>query len=333
MLLQQMNTGQKTILVVGGAGFIGSYVNKLLHQQGYQTVVLDNLSRGNRLAVRYGHFIEGDLGDEKTLRDLFQSYSIDAVMHFAAFIDVGESVQDPAKYFRNNVAHTLTLLTTMLKHGVKTFIFSSSAAIFGNPLKERVSEDHPCSPINPYGETKWIAEKMIRDFGMAYGLKACCLRYFNAAGGDPEGEIKNYQTQVTNLIPLALRCVKFNQPLTIFGINYPTPDGTCIRDYIHIADLGMAHILGMEQLFAGAPSSHYNLGNGNGYSVKEVIHSIETVTKKKMIIIEGNRRPGDPPILLADARLAHQQLGWQPQYCQLETMIEHAWIALETVKS
>ncbi len=319
---------KRTILIAGGAGFIGSHVNKMLHQAGYHTVVLDNLSRGNQLAVRYGNFIEGDIGDSPTLSKIFKQYQIDAVMHFAAFLDIGESVRNPAQYYLNNVVKTFTLLTTMLQHQVKTFIFSSSAAIFGIPQTDLISEKHPCSPINPYGESKWIIEKLTRDFDMAYGLKSCCLRYFNAAGGDPQREIKNYQTQVTNLIPLTLRNIKMDQPMTIFGTDYPTRDGTCIRDYIHIDDLGTAHILGMEQLFAGASSTAYNLGNGQGHSVQEVISTIEKVVGQKVRVIKGARRPGDPPILLANAQKAAYELGWKPCYLSLEAMVEHAWMAL-----
>lgn len=319
---------QGTILIVGGAGFIGSYVNKLLYDKGYQTIVYDNLSRGNRATVFQGEFIQGDIGDSALLDSVFKRHPIQAVIHFAAYIDVGESVREPAKYYENNVAKTLNLLNIMLKHQVKTVVFSSSAAIFGVPQMERITEQHPCHPINPYGETKWMVEKILQDFDRAYGVKSCCLRYFNAAGGDPTGQIKNYQTQVTNLIPLALRAIKLNRPLTIFGNDYPTRDGTCVRDYIHIHDLGTAHLLGMERLFAGSPSLAYNLGNGQGYTVKEVISTIETVTGHSIITQEGERRPGDPPLLLADASLIRKELGWQPVYPDLNIMIEHAWKAL-----
>jgi UDP-glucose 4-epimerase len=318
----------QTILVAGGAGFIGSHVNKMLNRAGYRTLVLDNFSQGHPLTVKNGQLIEADIGDRSALNAIFAKEKIDAVMHFAAFIDVGESVRNPAKYYFNNVVNTLTLLETMIAHGVKTFIFSSSAAIFGIPQTSYIAEDHPCCPINPYGESKWMVEKMLRDFDVAYGLRFCTLRYFNAAGGDPQGEIKNYQTQPTNLIPLILRSLKSSQdPLTIFGTDYPTSDGTCIRDYIHIEDLGAAHIQSMEKLFAGAPSACYNLGNGQGYSVRDVIKATEAVTGKKVSFKEGPRRPGDPPILVAKADKAWQELGWKPQYAALEKMIEHAWMA------
>ena len=324
-----MMSDKPMILVVGGAGFIGSHVNKMLHQTGYQTVVLDNLSRGHRETISQGYFVEGDLGDQHILDHIFSHYPIQAVMHFAAFIDVGESVAHPSKYYHNNVTNTLNLLMAMVQHDVKTFIFSSTAAIFGNPLDSLISESHPCSPINPYGETKWIVEKMLRDFEHAYGLKSCCLRYFNAAGGDPEKKIKNRQLHTHNLIPRILLSLKKKEgSLTVYGTDYPTSDGTCIRDYIHIEDLGHAHIAAMQQLFEGAPSASYNLGNGKGYSVKEVIQAVEKVLGKRVHVIEGPRRPGDPPILLADPRKAMTHLKWKPRYA-LDEMIEHAWHAYD----
>lgn len=319
---------KQTILIVGGAGFIGSYVNKMLHRAGYQTLVLDNLSVGYEEAVRYGTFIKGDMADTELLNQIFERYSIAAVMHFAAFINVGESVHNPAKYYFNNVVNTLNLLTAMMRHEVKTFIFSSSSAIFGQPEEFMIQEDQACHPINPYGESKWMVEKILRDFEVAYGLKFASLRYFNAAGGDPEGEIKNYQIHTaSNLIPRILRSLQTPDDfITIFGTDYPTRDGTCIRDYIHIDDLGIAHIKAMERLFNGAYSSFYNLGNGQGFSVKEVIQAVEKVLNKKVRVVEGARRPGDAAILLADASKAASELGWRPQY-SLEDMIEHAWNA------
>lgn len=318
----------RIVLVVGGAGFIGSYVNKMLCQKDYRTLVLDNLSRGHRETVLYGHFIEGDLADKTLLDHIFETFSIDAVMHFAASIDIGESVKNPSKYYHNNVVNTLNLLNAMVKHEVKNLIFSSTAAIFGHPQEPFITEDHPCCPINPYGESKWMIEKIIQSYSMAYELKFCCLRYFNAAGGDPEGEIKNYQLQTSNLIPrLLLSLRKSEGSIHIYGSDYPTRDGTCIRDYIHIADLGEAHITALNQLLSGAPSNFYNLGNGNGFSVREVIQTAEIVLNKKFRVIEGNRRPGDPPVLLANAEKALHKLNWQPRY-SLEDMIQHAWNSL-----
>ncbi|MCE5318068.1 MAG: UDP-glucose 4-epimerase GalE [Parachlamydia sp.] len=319
-----------TILVAGGAGYIGSQINKMLQQAGYQTVVIDNLSRGSRSNVVRGEFAEGDIGDSAFLDRLFAQYSFSAVMHFAALIDVGESIQKPDLYYVNNVSRTLTLLQTMLRHGVTTFIFSSTAAVYGLPLKPTIDEAHPCNPINPYGESKLIVEKMLSDLGQAYGLKFCALRYFNAAGGDPEGEIKNRRAKDSNLIPLALRSLL--EPagkVKIFGTDYPTRDGTCVRDYIHVSDLGRAHITALENLLSGSPSCCYNLGNGEGFTVREVLQTIEKVTGRRLNIEESARRPGDPPVLVANAALAQKALNWRPRYPNLDSMIEHAWLALD----
>ena len=324
----------KTVLVVGGAGFIGSHVNKMLHQAGYKTLVLDNLSTGSQQAVLYGNFIKGDLADGDLLEQIFKKNSIDAVMHFAAHIDVGESIINPLKYYQNNVCNTLNLLKIILKFGPMPFIFSSSAAVYGIPEIPQLDESHPTHPINPYGETKLMVEKMLQGLGSAHPFKFCSLRYFNAAGGDPEEKLKNYKLKESNLIPLALRTLlNSEESLTINGLDYATPDGTCIRDYIHIWDLGAAHILAMEALFNGKESSIYNLGNGQGFSVKEVIKAIESVTKKKLKVKEGPRRPGDPPFLVAVADKAVKELKWKPQYPQLETMIQHAWAAMKDNKS
>ena len=315
----------QTILVVGGAGFIGSHVNKMLHRKGYHTIVLDNLSRGHRAAVRYGTFIHGELSDGALLSQIFENNSIHAVIHFAAYIDVGESVKEPAKYYLNNVSHTLTLLTTMVKYRVNHLIFSSSAAVYGNPIAFPITETHPCNPINPYGESKWIIEKILHNFEVAYGLKYSCLRYFNAAGGDPEGEIKNYQLHTQNLIPRILLSLKnHKETMTIYGTDYPTPDGTCLRDYIHIEDLGTAHIAALERINAGHPSTHYNLGNSQGFSVREILRTVEETLNFKITAIEGERRPGDPPVLIADYTKAREQLNWHPRF-SLKQMIQDAW--------
>ncbi|PJD96295.1 MAG: UDP-glucose 4-epimerase GalE [Parachlamydia sp.] len=321
---------QKTVLVAGGAGFIGSHINKMLDEAGYQTIVLDNLSSGSERSVTHGLFIKGDLADTECLDKIFKNHKIDAVMHFAALIDVGESVRLPALYYRNNVVNTLNLLEAMQRHGVSLFVFSSSAAIFGTPQEVFITENHPCKPINPYGETKWIVEKMLRDLAASSNLRAISLRYFNAAGGDPQGKLKHYRRKETNLIPLVLRSLKDPKgQVKIYGTDYPTPDGTCIRDYIHIEDLGEAHLLALKQLLAGAPSTAYNLGNGQGFSVREVIKQTERVTGLKVRILESERRPGDPPILVADASKAMAELGWQPRFPHLDTMIEHAWKSMQ----
>ena len=319
----------KNILVVGGAGFIGSHVVKMLDQAGYQPIILDNLSTGSINAVTRGIFIQGDMADKDVLDKIFQSHAISAVMHFAALTDVGESITDPQKYYFNNVVTTVNLLCAMIKYQVKVFIFSSSAAIFGLPLEEYISENHPCRPINPYGKSKLMVEEILQDYDRSYGLRFCCLRYFNAAGGDPDNEIKNYKKKENNLIPVILRSLKFGDgAVTIFGNDYPTPDGTCIRDYIHVSDLGAAHLRALEQLFERKQSCCFNLGNGRGFSVREVIRVAEQVTNKKLRIIEGPRREGDPPVLLANGAHAKQTLRWEPQYSDLSTMVKHAWQAL-----
>jgi UDP-glucose 4-epimerase len=318
------------VLVLGGAGFIGSHVNKKLALAGYPTIVLDNLSRGSRKAVTHGQFIQADVGDAQVLSQIFRDFPITVVMHFAAFIDVGESVLHPLEYYKNNVVQTLQLLETMIQHNIKKIIFSSTAAIFGNPIEIPVKENHPKLPINPYGRSKLMIETLLQDFDTAYGMKSCCLRYFNAAGGDPDGELKNHKTDESNLIPLALRSLMdAKKGITIFGTDYPSKDGTCIRDYIHVYDLADAHIAAMQQLLEGKPSSQYNLGNGLGFSVREVLQTIEKVTGKSLNIIEGKRRPGDPPILVADSSKARRELNWIPHYPELETIVEHAWNAIQ----
>jgi len=327
--LQGDEKKDKCVLIVGGAGFIGSHVNKMLNQAGYQTIVFDNLSRGNREAVQHGVFIKGDLANTELLDQVFTDYSIDAVMHFAALTEVGESVQNPLKYYVNNVVNTINLLEAMLRHQVNVFIFSSSAAIFGNPQEAYVTEEHPCNPINPYGQTKLMVEHILHDLSAASSLRFCCLRYFNAAGGDSEGLLKNYKAKESNFIPIVLRSLfKPNGVVTIFGTDYPTRDGTGVRDYVHVEDLGSAHILAMEKLFSGAPSNYYNLGNGQGFSVREVIATAEEVTGKKVNVIEGARRPGDPPFLVANSKKAYEELNWKPRYASLQDMIKHAWQAL-----
>jgi len=325
---------KKHVLIVGGAGYIGSHVNKMLHLAGYETVVLDNLSRGNREAVVYGRFCEGDLGDAVLLAKLFSSFKFDAVMHFAAFTDIGESVCNPLKYYINNTAAPLVLLETMAKHAVKTFIFSSTAAVYGMPKTEKISEEHVKQPINPYGLSKLMLETILSNCESAYGIKSSCLRYFNAAGGDPDGEIGYFERKESNLIPLILKSLKDPQSfISIYGTDYPTHDGTCIRDYIHVNDLGSAHIKAMEQLFAGGPSTQFNLGTGFGYSVREVIKAAEKVTGLKANIKEIGRRAGDPPVLVAETFKAQTMLDWTPSFSTLEVMIEHAWRAMILCKA
>jgi UDP-glucose 4-epimerase len=316
----------QTILVVGGAGYIGSHMVKMLHASGFQVVTLDNLSTGYRDAVLGGEFILGDVGDSALLDDVLTKYTIAGVMHFASFIQVGESVSHPSKYYHNNVANTLNLLNALIKHQVPAIIFSSSAAIFGEPQYVPLDEQHPKNPINPYGMSKWIIERVLADYDKAYGLKSICLRYFNAAGADPDGKIGERHEPETHLIPLVLQAASGRRPaITLYGQDYDTPDGTCIRDYIHIEDLCQAHLLALEKLLNGGNSDAYNLGNGTGFSVKQVIDIAKEITKKPIPILLGERRAGDPARLVADAKRAQHQLGWKPRYPELATIITHAW--------
>lgn len=314
------------ILVIGGAGYIGSHMVKHLGQLGCTVTTLDNLSSGHREAVLYGDFVYGDIAEKQLLDKLFRSQRFDAVMHFASFIQVGESVQHPAKYYQNNLVNTLNLLNAMLAFGVNNFIFSSTAATFGEPQYTPVDERHQQKPISPYGRTKLMVEQALADYDKAYGLKSVCLRYFNAAGADPEGELGERHDPETHLIPLVLQAASGRRPhIGVFGRNYETPDGTCIRDYIHIADLCEAHWLAVKSLLNGGESQAYNLGNGNGFSVQEVIDTAGQVTGRDIKVVDRLRRLGDPARLVADASLARERLGWQPQYADLATIIEHAW--------
>ena len=313
------------VLVVGGAGYIGSHMVKMLGQMQAQVTTLDDLSSGHRDAVLCGEFIQGHCGD-RALLDRVLSQGFDAVMHFASFIQVGESVQHPDKYYANNLVHTLTLLDAMCAHGVNKFIFSSTAATFGEPLRTPIDEQHPQNPINPYGRSKWMVEQVLADYELAYGFASVSLRYFNAAGADPEGQLGERHEPETHLIPLVLQAASGRRPhISVFGRDYDTPDGTCIRDYIHIQDLCSAHRLGLQSLMKGGGRQAYNLGNGNGFSVQEVIDTAQKVTGRKVPVVDAPRRSGDPARLVADARLAREKLGWQPQFADLTTIIEHAW--------
>lgn len=316
----------KNILVVGGAGYIGSHMVKYLGQQGCRVTTLDNLSGGFRDAVLHGTFVQGDIADRALLDRVFASAGFDAVMHFASFIQVGESVQDPAKYYANNVVNTLTLLDAMRAAGVDKFIFSSTAAIFGEPQSAHIDESHPKLPINPYGRTKLMVEQALADYDLAYGLKSVCLRYFNAAGADPEGQLGERHEPETHLIPLVLQAASGRRShISVFGQDYDTPDGTCIRDYVHINDLCEAHWLAVQGLMADGKSQAFNLGNGNGFSVQQVIDTARQVTGRDIAVRYAPRRAGDPARLVADASLAQSVLGWRPRHWALETLIGHAW--------
>lgn len=313
------------VLVVGGAGYIGSHMVKMLDYEGCSVTSLDDLSSGHRDAVLCGDFVLGNFGDRAVLDAVF-SDRFDAVMHFASFIQVGESIQKPDKYYRNNFNYTLGLLDAMRAHGINKFIFSSTAATFGEPQYIPIDECHPQQPINPYGRTKLMVEQVLADYTRAFGFKSICLRYFNAAGADPEGQLGERHDPETHLIPLVLQAASGRRhSISIFGRDYDTPDGTCIRDYAHVQDLCAAHWLALESLMNGADSQSYNLGNGNGFSVQEVIDIAEQVTGRKISVLNGSRRDGDPARLVADSRLAREKLGWQPKYSDLATIITHAW--------
>jgi UDP-glucose-4-epimerase GalE len=316
----------KNVLVVGGAGYIGSHMAKHLSTKGYVPVVLDNLVRGSQQAAKYGPFYRGSMNDEGLLEKIFSDYPIAAVMHFAAFCYVGESMKHPARYYQNNVANTLALLEAMAERDINNFIFSSSCSIYGEPLETPITEDHPRQPISPYGKSKLMVEEILHDFGQAYGLESVCLRYFNAAGADPDGELGEDHDPETHLIPLVLKTALDQRPeVHIFGNDYPTPDGTCIRDYIHVEDLAQAHLLALERLLTGLPGGQYNLGNAKGYSVKQVIDIARSVTGKEIPAKVVERRPGDPAVLISSSEKAMKDLGWKPEYPNLETIMETAW--------
>lgn len=319
-------TGGRKILVVGGAGYIGCHMVRRLIQAGCEVVVLDNLSTGSRNLVRGGEFVQGGLGEAGVLDRLFDHHLFDAVMHFAAFSQVGESVRHPLKYYHNNLSETMVLLDAMREHDVKRFVFSSTAAVYGEPTSIPISEAHPCRPTNPYGNTKLAVERMLADCDAAYGIKYMALRYFNAAGADESGEIGERHDPETHLIPILLKAAAGRiGHIRLFGTDYPTSDGTCIRDYVHVNDLAQAHLLALDALLAGGPSAVYNLGSSNGCSVKQVIETAETVTGKKIPVVEAPRRSGDPAVLVASSDKIKRELGWSPVYDHLETIVRSAW--------
>lgn len=314
------------VLVVGGAGYIGSHMVKRLAEAEFEVTVLDDLSSGRRDAVTSGAFVEGDLGDRDLLDDLFGSARVDGVMHFAAHAVVSESVENPAKYYTNNVAKTLTLLDAMRARAVNHIVFSSSAAVFGEPRRPLIDERHARDPVNPYGRSKLMVEQILGDYAAAYGIESMCLRYFNAAGCDPGGEIGESHEPETHLVPLVLRAASGrSENIAVFGVDHDTPDGTCIRDYVHVNDLCDAHLLALRALRDGAPGGAYNLGNGNGYSVREVIATARRVTGRPIPVVYGPRRRGDPARLVADSTRARTELGWTPRFPGLESIVSHAW--------
>ncbi|BBD55500.1 UDP-glucose 4-epimerase GalE [Planktothrix agardhii] len=324
-----MSEDKTTILVTGGAGYIGSHAVLALQRSGYDVIILDNLVYGHQDLVETvlkTELIIGDTNDRPLLDKLFSSRKIDAVMHFSAYAYVGESVTNPDKYYRNNVVGTLTLLEAMKEAGINKFVFSSTCATYGVPEIVPIPEEHPQNPINPYGATKLMVERILSDFDVAYDFKSVRFRYFNAAGADPEGLLGEDHNPETHLIPLILlAALGKRDSISIFGTDYPTPDGTCIRDYIHVTDLATAHILGLEYLLNSGKTDVFNLGNGKGFSVKEVIETAREITGKEIKAIECDRRPGDPPSLVGSGEKARTILGWNPEYPDLQNIITHAW--------
>ena len=314
------------ILVTGGAGYIGSHTCKALHAAGFTPVTFDNLVYGHREAVRWGPFIEGDLGDRELLDRVMREHSVTAVIHFAAYAYVGESMQYPEKYFSNNVVNTLNLLETMRGCGVGKIVFSSTCATYGFPERLPIDEQHPQNPVNPYGESKLFVERALKWFGVAHELRSVALRYFNAAGADAEREVGEDHTPETHLIPLVIEAAMGSRPqVEIFGSDYPTPDGTAIRDYIHVTDLGAAHVKALQYLVAGGDSVALNLGTGKGYSVREVISAVERVSGGSVPAKRSPRRAGDPAELVADAAGANRLLGWVPEHSSLDNIVKTAW--------
>jgi UDP-arabinose 4-epimerase len=314
------------ILITGGAGYIGSHTAKRLAEAGYEPVVLDNLRHGHRWAVRWGPFVEMDLGDRGGLAQVFHEYRIDAVIHFAAFAYVGESMRQPAAYFRNNVVNTLNLLDAMRESGIGRIVFSSTCATYGEPHEIPIPENHPQQPVNPYGESKLMVERLLAWYGQAYDLAWTALRYFNAAGADPDGEIGEVHDPETHLIPRAIAAASGDLPsLDLFGTDYDTPDGTAVRDYIHVTDLADAHLKALVRLNRGGPSTAFNLGTGCGHSVREVTSMVEQVGRRKVPVNECPRRAGDPPILVANPARACRELEWTPRLSSLRQIVATAW--------
>ena len=314
------------ILVTGGAGYIGSHVVKELLKKGYKVVVVDNLQKGHKKAVLTPYFENVDLKEKNLLKGVFEKYEIDAIMHFAALSTVGESMREPFKYYENNILGGLNLLELMKDHNIRYFIFSSTAAVYGEPQVIPIPEDHPKNPTNVYGSSKLMFEEILNWYDRIYGIKYVSLRYFNAAGADPKGELGEDHRPETHLIPIVLKtALGQREYVEIYGTDYPTPDGTCIRDYIHVVDLAEAHILALEALFDGMNSEIFNLGNERGYSVREVISIAEKVVGQKVPTKEGQRRPGDPAVLIASSNKIKKNLKWEPKFNDLETMISTAW--------
>jgi UDP-glucose-4-epimerase GalE len=316
---------QRKILVTGGAGYIGSHTVKLLLDRGYDVAVVDDLSKGFKHNVPSGRLFRLNLSETDALAELMRQHAPEAVIHFAAFIAVGESMREPGRYFQNNLGGSLSLLNAMVQAGVRHIVFSSTAAVYGTPHTSPILETFPIQPMNPYGESKVMVETLLRWFDAIHHLTGICLRYFNASGADPAGTLGEEHEPETHLIPLLLRSVETGNPVTIFGDDYPTSDGTCIRDYIHVNDLAQAHILAVEHLLGGGESDQFNVGTGTGHTVMEVVRAVEEVTGQKVPYVIGPRREGDPAALVAASDKLRQKLGWQPEYTDLRTIVSHAW--------
>lgn len=320
-----MGASRGTVLVTGGAGYIGSHAAKTLSGAGYRVMVFDNLAAGHREAVRYGELIEGDIADVEAVRSALRRHEVSAVMHFAAFLDVAESVRDPLRYYRNNVVGALGVLEAMAAESVKYFVLSSTCATYGEPIETPISETHPQKPINAYGETKLAIERALPHIERAHGMRWMALRYFNAAGADPEGEIGEDHSPEIHIIPRAIMAATGAAELRVFGDDYPTPDGTCLRDYIHVTDLAVAHLLALEALVDTGRSGAYNLGTGRPHSVREVIDTVGLVIGRPVPWTLAERRDGDPAVLYAAPQKAHSELHWKPSVSDLETIVRTAY--------
>jgi UDP-glucose-4-epimerase GalE len=314
------------VLVTGGAGYVGAHTCKALHRAGFTPVVFDNLSTGHKSFVRWGSFVPGDIRDADAVRHTIRAYQVEAVLHFAASAYVGESVVNPQKYYENNVGGSLSLLSAMLEAGCRKIVFSSSCAIYGQPERIPIDESTPQSPVNPYGASKAMVERILGDYEKAHEIKAIALRYFNASGADPDGELGELRDPETHLIPRAMMAIQgYIQEFAVFGTDYPTSDGTAIRDYIHASDLAEAHVAAVRRLLAGGKGGAFNLGTGRGYSVKQVLDAISTETGESLTVSNAPRRQGDPPVLVADASLSHTELGFAPRLSDLKSIVKTAW--------
>jgi UDP-glucose-4-epimerase GalE len=322
---RSLGGGGRAVLVTGGAGYIGSHAAKALNRAGYRVVVYDSLVAGHRGAVKFGELVEGDILDAASVEEALRRHEIFAVMHFAAFLDVGESVRDPAKYYRNNVAGALSVLGAMAAASVKHFVFSSTCATYGEPIETPIVETHPQQPINSYGESKLAIERALPHFERAYGMSWAALRYFNAAGADPDGEIGEDHAPEIHVIPRAIEAATGGRGLQVFGDDYPTPDGTCLRDYVHVSDLAEAHLRALEAIVETGKSGSYNLGTGHPHSVREVIDTVQRITGKPVPWTLAPRRPGDPAVLFAAPHKAQAELHWTPKYADLESIVRTAW--------